>query len=586
MESSTDRGVRVAELIGALSLATDLGLGQPQEHVLRQTMIARRLAAAAGCSEDDQDTVFYVSLLAWVGCISDSHELSKWFGDDIALRSDSYDVDKAGLPLVRFMVGHIGTDAPALRRLTILGRFLASGRSQAARSFVAHCQTTADIADRLGLSESVRVALGHSFERWDGMGAPDGLRGDQIDLAMRIVQIADDAEVHQRLHGTRQATEMVRSRRGTEFDPALVDVLTDHTAEIFDGLDDVDAWDRVLDSTHLGAEVVDDDALTAALEAFADYADLKSAWFLGHSRGVAALASGAAENVGLPADEVRLIERAALVHDLGVIGVSSGIWDKDGVLSPTELERVRTHPYLTERVLRRQPKLAEIGALAVLHHERLDGSGYPSGLRSGSIPFSARIVAAADVYRTRWGRIGPTAAAGPSAIGSPSYAGRSAPDASTEMRSRRSFTAPGSGPAAVRPCRPGSPERGRGAGAGGQRAPDQGDRPAAVGVAQDGELPHRAHLRQDRRLDPRCRCHVRHAQRPRPTRRSGLSVVDQLPNPRRTPFRRHGQPWRARQSGQPRGASITRVGRGRGDGLEEAVEEVVGDRVGSERRPG
>ena len=398
MESSTDRGVRVAELIGALSLATDLGLGQPQEHVLRQTMIARRLAAAAGCSEDDQDTVFYVSLLAWVGCISDSHELSKWFGDDIALRSDSYDVDKAGLPLVRFMVGHIGTDAPALRRLTILGRFLASGRSQAARSFVAHCQTTADIADRLGLSESVRVALGHSFERWDGMGAPDGLRGDQIDLAMRIVQIADDAEVHQRLHGTRQAAEMVRSRRGTEFDPALVDVLTDHAAEIFDGLDDVDAWDRVLDSTHLGAEVVDDDALTGALEAFADYADLKSAWFLGHSRGVAALASGAAENVGLPADEIRLIERAGLVHDLGVIGVSSGIWDKDGVLSPTELERVRTHPYLTERVLRRQPKLAEIGALAVLHHERLDGSGYPSGLRSGSIPFSARIVAAADVY--------------------------------------------------------------------------------------------------------------------------------------------------------------------------------------------
>ena len=260
MVSSAGRGVRVAELIGALSLATDLGLGQPQEHVLRQTMIARRLAAAAGCSEDDQDTVFYVSLLAWVGCISDSHELAKWFGDDIALRSDSYDIDKAGLPLVRFMVGHIGTDAPALRRLTILGRFLASGRSQAARSFVAHCQTTADIADRLGLSESVRVALGHSFERWDGMGAPDGLRGDQIDLAMRIVHIADDAEVHQRLHGIQRATEMVRSRRGTEFDPALVDVLTDHADEIFDGLDDVDAWDRVLDSTHLGAEVVDDDA--------------------------------------------------------------------------------------------------------------------------------------------------------------------------------------------------------------------------------------------------------------------------------------------------------------------------------------
>src|SRR4029077_8182179 len=85
MVSTSDRGVRVAELIGTLSLATDLGLGQPQEHVLRQTMTARRRAAAAGCSEHDQDTIFYVSLLAWVGCISDSHELSKWFGDDIRL---------------------------------------------------------------------------------------------------------------------------------------------------------------------------------------------------------------------------------------------------------------------------------------------------------------------------------------------------------------------------------------------------------------------------------------------------------------------------------------------------------------------
>jgi hypothetical protein len=101
-------GVRLAELVAALSLATDLGLGQPQEHVLRQTVIARRLAVAAGLPDEQQTAVFYVSLLAWVGCVSDSHELATWFGDDQQLRADSYEVDKAGTAMLRFVLGHVG----------------------------------------------------------------------------------------------------------------------------------------------------------------------------------------------------------------------------------------------------------------------------------------------------------------------------------------------------------------------------------------------------------------------------------------------------------------------------------------------
>jgi HD-GYP domain-containing protein (c-di-GMP phosphodiesterase class II) len=390
--------VRLAELVAALSLATDLGLGQPQAHVLRQTVIARRLAAAAGLPDDQQATVFYVSLLAWVGCVSDSHELATWFGDDQRVRADSYEVDMSGMSMLRFVLGHVGGDAGPVRRLTMIGRFLAGGPDRAARSMLGHCQTTGDIADRLGLAGQVGGALQQAFERWDGKGVPGHCAGGQIDPAMRVVQIADDVEVFYRVYGADAACEMLRSRRATEFDPALVDLFCVHAADLLDGVDEVDAWDAVITGDRdLGPELSEAE-LTKVLRVFADYADLKSPSWLGHSAGVASLAAGAASRLGLPASDVTLVERAALVHDLGAIGVSAGVWDKPGPLSAADRERVRTHPYLTERILARPARLAEIGALAGLHHERIDGSGYPRGVRGDGLSLSARLVAAADAY--------------------------------------------------------------------------------------------------------------------------------------------------------------------------------------------
>ncbi len=210
-------GVRLAELVAALSLATDLGLGQPQEHVLRQTVIARRLAAAAGLPDEQQAAVFYVSLLAWVGCVSDSHEMAAWFGDDRRFRADSYEVDKTGTSMLRFVLGHVGDGSGPVRRLTTIGRFLAGGPGRAARSMLGHCQATGDIADRLGLGSRVGGGLQQAFERWDGKGVPGHRAGEQIDAAMRVVQIADDVEVFHRVYGADAAREMLRSRRATEW---------------------------------------------------------------------------------------------------------------------------------------------------------------------------------------------------------------------------------------------------------------------------------------------------------------------------------------------------------------------------------
>jgi HD-GYP domain-containing protein (c-di-GMP phosphodiesterase class II) len=391
--------IRLAELIASLSLATDLGLGQPQEHVLRQTVVATRLAAAADLPPDQQAAAFYVSLLAWVGCVADSHEMAHYFGDDLRVRADSYQVDKAGFPMLRFLMGQIAVGEPPLRRATMVGRFLGGGIREVAGTFHAHLQTTAEIVDRLGLPPDVRRALPQGFERWDGKGTPGQLRGTQIEPVMRIVHIADDVEVHFRSGGAQAALDMLRSRSGTEFDPTLVDVCCAHQDEIFSDLDTVDAWGVVIAGCSALDRRIMESELTPVLEIFADYADLKSPWFLGHSRAVATLAADAARAAPMSTADVTLVERAALVHRIGVIGVSTGIWDKRTPLTASEWERVHTVPYLTERVLSRQPRLVGIATIAAMSQERMDGSGYPRGLTGNAIPPAARLLAAAALYQ-------------------------------------------------------------------------------------------------------------------------------------------------------------------------------------------
>lgn len=396
MVEDAPSGVRLAELVAALSMATDLGLGLPQEHVLRQTVIASRLAGAAGLSTAQQASTYYCSLLAWVGCVSDSHELAKWFGDDLTVKASSARVDKAGLPFAMFMLSHVGDGSSPVRRLMAVARFLTGGSKEAAQSMATHCEATGLLADQIGLS-GMHELLVQAFERWDGRGVPSGVSGDKIDPVVRVVQIADDSEVLLRVGGVDAAVEMLRDRRGTEFDPDLVDLACDRADDVFADLDG--AWDAVIDSIDGPDDVLSEARLTAVLEAFADYADVKSIWWPGHSRGVAALTCAAAEALGLPPADCVKATRAALVHDIGTVGVSTGVWDKTTPLTASDRERVRTHPYLTERVLARPEPLREVGAVASLHHERLDGSGYPRGVGRDSIPITARIVAAADVLQ-------------------------------------------------------------------------------------------------------------------------------------------------------------------------------------------
>jgi len=399
MTEQAASGVRLAELVASLSLATDLGLGQPQGHVLRTTVIASRLAAVAGLPEDERAAAYYVALLAWVGCVADSHELARWFGDDTQIRAASYEVNRAGLPMMRFLLTNLATDGSFVRRLSTTGLFMTSGFREVMKSMSAHCETTGQIAERLGLATVVRRSLPQALERWDGKGGPAGLAGEQIERVMRVVHIAQETEVFCRISGVAAAVSMLREREGREFDPRLAELCRTRAEQILGDIDAVDAWGTVIQGCAPLDKPMDEAGLRAALLAFADYADVKSPWFLGHSRAVAALAAEAARRIGLGSAAVDLVERAGLVCRLGGIGVSAATWARPGPLSGIEWERVRTVPYLTERVLSHQPRLAEIGTIASMVYERADGSGYPRGLSGNAIPQAARVLAAAQVYQ-------------------------------------------------------------------------------------------------------------------------------------------------------------------------------------------
>ncbi len=393
-----DSRLRLGDLLAAFSLAADLGLGQPMEHVLRSWLIASRMADHLDLGEDAPASLFYVMMLAWVGCVADTPEVASWFGDDIAFRRDSYAVDLAGLPLLGFSLRRVGTGSPPLSRLRLATNLIVTGGKAVERGLMSHCLTTGRMADRLGLGGTVCDALQQVFTRWDAKGVPGGIGGEEISPLIRLFHLADVVEVHHRADGLAAAVDVARTRRGRQFDPTLVDTFCAVADDVLEGVDSLPEWDALIEGEPRLQQHLTQSELDAALEAVADFTDLRSPSRAGHSRGVAALAAKAGDLLGLPGDEVRNVRRAGLVHDIGLHGVPATILDKPGPLTGTERERMRVSAYYTERTLARPPALARIGVLAALASERLDGSGYHRGLSGTAIPASGRILAAADAY--------------------------------------------------------------------------------------------------------------------------------------------------------------------------------------------
>lgn len=392
------KGLRKAELLAAVSLAIDLGLGQPMEHMLRSTLIATRIAERMGLDTRQRATVYYANLVGWIGCHADSHELSALFGDDIAFRADTYGVDMAGLPFLRLMVSHVGRGLPVWERGIRSAAFLLTARNQVANLISSHCTSAGVLSDRIGLDRQVGTALGYIFERWDGRGMPNGARGEEIPLEIHIVHLADVIEVHLRAGGLDRALETATSRRGTQFSPAVADVFRRDAAAIVEGLLEIDVWTAALAQAPDRDRTLDDEEIDELLRALADFVDLKCPCSPGYSRGVADLAAGAARQLRMPSADISRLYRAGLVQGLGRLGVSNQIWEKKGPLSTAEWERVRMYPYLTGRILSRVKGLESVVSVATKHEERIDGSGFPRGLAGAELTAHDRLLAAVAAY--------------------------------------------------------------------------------------------------------------------------------------------------------------------------------------------
>ncbi|HET9221903.1 MAG TPA: HD domain-containing phosphohydrolase, partial [Roseiflexaceae bacterium] len=386
--------LRRAEVVAALSLATDLGSGHPVERALRACLLAVHFGDAIGLGTDDLTEVYYLALLRFAGCTADAHR-AQLFGDEIVLgvQIDAVELWRP-LPMLRFVLQHAGEGQAPLQRARTIAVGLATGVQRSVGAAAAHCEVSQHIAGRLGLGAAVQRSLGQIFERWDGRGVPGQAKGEQLAMATRVAHLAIDAELFHRLGGADAALAVARERAGGLYDPELAERFRREAPRLFKLLDADSVWAAAIDAEPGQPAWLAEAQFDEALCTIADFADLRSAHTRGHSPAVAELAATAARRCGLPEADVVAARRAGLLHDVGMTGVSISICDKPGPLGEGDWERVRLHPYYTERILARPRGLASLGALAALHHERLDGSGYHRSLPAPLLPPAARILAA------------------------------------------------------------------------------------------------------------------------------------------------------------------------------------------------
>lgn len=396
MVHTETRPTRLADLVASLSLAIDLGTGQPPEHTLRTCLLAMELARRSAVGADRLDEVHLVALLRYVGCTAAAADTAATVGDDLAYVSSMGPAFMgSGREQLRALLRASGSgDGRTLRaRHRVAALF---DRSGTRRAVAAHCEASAHLAARLGAPPGVVEALRHAFERWDGHGVPGLLQAEAIPPAVRVVTVARDIDLWLRVGGEAAATAVVHSRAGRGYDPSVAAAFLVAPAEVVAAAARPDVWAAALEAEPEPHREVAPGDLDDVLEVFADFADLKSPWLRGHSPGVATLAGTAARAAGLDRPTARRLHRAGLVHDLGRVAVANSVWDRPGTLSASEEAWVHEHPLHTESVLRRSAALKPLARLAGRHHERADGSGYPRGVRRREPSLEESLLAAAD----------------------------------------------------------------------------------------------------------------------------------------------------------------------------------------------
>jgi putative nucleotidyltransferase with HDIG domain len=398
----TELNLSLAEVLSSLSFALDLTSGQSTGHAQRTCLIGMRLGKEYGLSETQMTSLYHALLIKDSGCSSNAARMFQIFGsDDIdakrAIRiTDWSNVDEA----LKFAAAHTLPHGSLLARAQRMQAVTTNLARFTGQLFETRCSRGANIARTLGLGEDAAQCIYCLDEHWNGQGMPHGMRGEQIPILARISGLAQTLEVFWRTFGLGPAFEVVRERSGRWFDPELVRV-----AHAF--RQDDEFWRGVQDNTrqrllrlNTGATSmsITPDKIDDVCDAFAHIVDAKSHFTGEHSSRVKDCALEIARGMGVSAERMTLIRRAALLHDIGKLSVPNTILDKPGPLDPSEWLAVKRHPMLTQQILGQITGFARLTEVAAAHHERLDGTGYVNGLRGGEIDQDMRILAVADVY--------------------------------------------------------------------------------------------------------------------------------------------------------------------------------------------
>lgn len=395
-------GLRLSELMGALSHALDLTEGQPPGHCVRSCWIGMHVGRELGLPEAELWDLYYTLLLKDLGCSSNAARIcSLYQTDDLTFKRDFKTLDGSLPQVMRFVFSHAGAGSPLFDRLRLLVQSVRTREASATQLVQTRCQRGAAIARQLRFSDRVADGIASLDEHWDGGGEPIGLRGTDIPMASRIALLSQVVDVFRIGTDPASACEEVQRRSGTWLDPRVV--------AAFERVARSGEFWATLASADIGAAVfalepgqfqvaVDDDYLDAIAVGFGQVIDAKSPYTSGHSTRVADCADAIAREVGVPEARRRWLRRGALLHDLGKLGVSNTILDKPGALDPAEWEALKQHAAFTEEILSRIGPFQELARMAGAHHERLDGTGYPRGLAGDAISLETRIVTTADIF--------------------------------------------------------------------------------------------------------------------------------------------------------------------------------------------
>lgn len=395
-------GIRLSELIAALSQALDITEGQPEGHCIRCCWIGMHVGRELGMQDEDLWNLYYTLLLKDLGCSSNAARICElYLTDDLSFKQGFKTVGDSLPQVLKFVLKHTGLQAGLAERFRAVLTILRDGPQIAHDLIATRCQRGAEIARLLRFPEEVAAGIYSLDEHYNGQGKPEKLAGDAIPLFARIALMAQVIDVFHTADGARAARAEVRQRSGTWFDPQLV--------KAFERVAESGAFWSMLRSQEIGAAVaalepankvvpVDEDYLDDIAEAFGQVVDSKSPYTSGHSARVALYTDMIAEAMGVSPERRRWLKRGALLHDVGKLGVSNSVLDKAGKLDPEEWQAVQLHAKYTETILSRIDAFAELAVVAAAHHERLDGKGYPRGLTADDISLETRIITTADIF--------------------------------------------------------------------------------------------------------------------------------------------------------------------------------------------